>query len=227
MNDISSKIEGINTQIAEIPKAEHSVRLVAVSKAQSIAAIEQAYRAGQVDMAENYCQEALEKITALADKKIIWHFIGGIQSNKAQLIAENFSWVQSVSRLKIIEALNQHRPADLPPLNICIQLKLDQDPTKAGASPHELLSLAAAIVACPRLTLRGLMVIATKSSSTLRLEKNFNQAAECYRKLQQCYPAIDILSMGMSQDFVSAIRAGATMVRVGSKIFGRRVHHAT
>lgn len=204
-----------------------SVRLLAVSKKQSADKIRELYLQGQKAFGENYLQEALEKQALLKDCDIEWHFIGHIQSNKTKEIAENFSWVQSVDRFKIAKRLNDQRPSDFPPLNICIEVNIDREKNKSGVMPEDLLALAKEIMPFENLRLRGLMIIPEKNNI-----KAFQEAAQLQTELaaylekfssQNKKPcAIDTLSMGMSADFDAAIKAGSTMVRVGTALFGVR-----
>jgi len=225
MQKIDDKLQKVTERIAQAAIAAdrnpQSVRLVAVSKTQSAAAIRQAYHAGQRLFGENYLQEALDKQEELADlNDIEWHFIGPIQSNKTRPIAECFAWVHSVDRVKIAQRLNDQRPEDLPPLNICIQVNVDDEETKAGVAIDELNVLVLAIQAFPRLRLRGLMAIPAASN-------NQDQQQHAFRKLANAkgqYAFMDCLSMGMSGDLESAIAEGATFVRVGTDIFGMRVN---
>lgn len=200
------------------------VQLLAVSKGQPPSAIQDAFNAGLRHFAENYLQEAQKKINALSNIDLCWHFIGSIQSNKSQLIARDFSWVHSVSRLSIAEKLNQARPDHLPPLNICLQIKLDNDESKSGIKPEDILELALKITQLPRLALRGLMVIASEKTSLDERYALFSTTANCMQSLNsQLHLSMDTLSMGMSDDLAQAIAAGSTMIRIGRRLFGERV----
>jgi pyridoxal phosphate enzyme (YggS family) len=199
-----------------------SVCLLAVSKNQSIAKIEQAVQAGQHRFGENYVQEALPKITALAHKNLEWHFIGPIQSNKTRKIAENFHWVHSVSEIKIAERLNAQRPANLPPLHICLAVNISHEPTKTGVDANQLLELARACQELPHLQLRGLMTIPAPEKDFLKQRAEFKQLHELWGKLNTEGLALDTLSMGMSDDMEAAIAEGATIIRIGTAIFGSR-----
>lgn len=193
-----------------------SVQLLAVSKTKPAIELRAAYAAGQRDFGENYLQEALDKQQQLQDLDIIWHFIGPIQSNKTRAIAEHFTWVHSVDRLKIARRLSDQRPKHLTPLNICIQVNIDDEATKSGVSLIELPQLLEDIHKLPNITLRGLMAIPSATS-------NSEQAQHSFRKLAQALPDnLDTLSMGMSGDLEAAIAAGATIVRIGTDIFGAR-----
>ena len=205
-----------------------SVRLLAVSKTFSADAIRAVAQAGQRDFGENYIQEAVDKITALrgdaSPLPLSWHCIGPIQSNKTRLVAEHFDWAHTVDRLKIAQRLNDQRPASLPPLNVCIQVNTDGGTTKSGVAPDEALALARAIVALPRLRLRGLMTIPDPVEGFDAQVHLHQQAKRLFDAVQADLPVpdFDTLSMGMTADLEAAIHAGSTMVRVGTAIFGRR-----
>lgn len=225
MTTISNRLQDI---LATIQSAQVSspfrqpVKLVAVSKAQPASAIREAYRAGQTIFGENYLQEALEKQAELADLAIEWHFIGPIQSNKTQAISQNFSWVHGVDRLKIAQRLNEARPPHLTPLQICIQVNVSNEDSKSGVAPHELEALASAIQGLPRLQLRGLMAIPAPTFDENLQIAQFKQLRECYDALLAKGFKLDTLSMGMSSDYPVAIAQGATIVRIGSALFGAR-----
>lgn len=208
------------------------IQLLAVSKTKAAELIWQAYEVGQLDFGENYLQEALEKQQLLAQQhpgnRICWHFIGPIQSNKTRAIAENFSWVHSVDRLKIAQRLSDQRPTELPALNICLQVNLDKEDSKSGFSPEELLDSAQQIAKLPRLSLKGLMAIPKPQAepqaqlqSLKRLQRLQDQLNDQLNDQQ-----LDTLSMGMSSDLEAAVLAGSTIVRVGSDIFGPRSPNA-
>ena len=200
-----------------------SVRLLAVSKTFPASQVAEAFAAGQTAFGENYIQEAVEKITALAHLPLEWHCIGPIQSNKTRLVAEHFDWVHSVDRLKIAQRLSEQRPENLAPLNICLQINIDGGPTKSGVAPAEALALAQAAAQLPRLRLRGIMTIPEPSENFASASKAHREARALFDALCQSGLALDTLSMGMSADLESAIAEGSTMVRVGSAIFGGRV----
>lgn len=208
----------IQQSASEAGRNPSSITLLAVSKSKTAADVEEAYQAGQRDFGENYAQEALEKIAQLKHSDLIWHFIGPIQSNKSRVIAENFSWVHTVDRLKIAERLHQQRPANLPPLQVCIQVNIDADDAKSGCLPTETAVLGEAIRRLPHLHLRGLMTIPKEGSG----RKPFDQLAELAHSLRRDGLTMDTLSMGMSADLTDAVAAGSTLVRVGSAIFGSR-----
>jgi len=198
------------------------VTLLAVSKSQSAAVCERAYAAGQRCFAENYVQEALTKQAALSHLDIEWHFIGSVQANKTKAIAEHFAWLHSLDREKIADRLNQQRPAELPPLQVCIEVNLENETTKSGTQAETIFGLACHIQQLPNLALRGLMVIPAPKSSYDDQLATFNRVTEQQQRLRERGIIIDTLSMGMSDDFVAAIAAGSTMVRIGSALFGSR-----
>jgi pyridoxal phosphate enzyme (YggS family) len=199
-----------------------SVHLLAVSKTFPESAIRAAYAAGQRAFGENYLQESLLKIAALKDLAIEWHFIGPIQSNKTRDIAENFAWVHGVERLKIAERLSAQRPHNLPPLNICLQVNVSGEASKSGVTPSEVESLAHALIKLPGIKLRGLMAIPAPCDDPRLQQQPFAHLAAIFRGLNSQSLALDTLSMGMSHDFPAAIAAGATLVRIGTAIFGDR-----
>ena len=199
-----------------------SVRLLAVSKTFPASQVAEAFAAGQSAFGENYIQEAVEKITALAHLPLEWHCIGPIQSNKTRLVAEHFDWAHSVGRLKIAQRLSEQRPDNLAPLNICLQINIDGGPTKSGVAPEEALALAQAVAQLPRLRLRGIMTIPEPSEDFASASKAPREARALFDSLCQSGLALDTLSMGMSADLEAAIAEGSTMVRVGSAIFGGR-----
>jgi hypothetical protein len=201
---------------------KQQVKLVAVSKAQTADAVREAYQAGQTIFGENYLQEALDKQQLLTDLNIEWHFIGPIQSNKTQPISQNFDWVHSVDRLKIAQRLNDARPADLAPLQICLQVNVSNEDSKSGVAPADLAALASEIKKLPKLTLRGLMAIPAPSKDVSQQTAQFKQVRQCYDALLAQGFALDTLSIGMSDDYLPAIAQGATFVRIGSAIFGAR-----
>ena len=196
-----------------------SIHLLAVSKTKPAAALREAYAAGVRDFGENYLQEARAKQLELADLPLSWPFIGPIQSNKTRDIAEHFAWVHSVDRLKIAQRLSEQRPAELPPLNICIQVNVSGEASKSGCTPADLPALANAISALPRLKLRGLMAIPEPTEDRAEQDAAFATV----RLLQESLNlGLDTLSMGMSHDLESAIAQGATWVRIGTALFGAR-----
>ena len=226
MAELKNRLQAVLQQIHDAETAAgrpaKSVQLLAVSKTWPAAKLRELAQAGQQHFGENYLQEALAKIEALADLPLIWHFIGPIQSNKTRDIAAHFDWVHSVDRLKIAKRLSEQRPADLPPLNICLQVNIDDEDSKSGASPEELMQLADDVKQLPNLNLRGLMVIPKATDDTDAQHDAFQRSFALYQSLQQQLPDIDTLSMGMSGDLTAAIANGSTMVRIGSALFGRR-----
>ena len=196
-----------------------SIKLLAVSKTKPAAAVREAYAAGVRDVGENYLQEALEKQAELRDLPLIWHFIGPIQSNKTKPIAEHFAWVHSVDRLKIAQRLSEQRPAELPPLNICLQVNVSGETSKSGCEPGDLSALAHAVSQLPRLRLRGLMAIPEPSDDPATQHAAFARLRELRDALGL---GLDTLSMGMSHDLEAAIAEGATWVRIGTALFGAR-----
>lgn len=197
-------------------------RLLAVSKTQPVAAIAALAAAGQRAFGENYVQEAQHKVAALAGGGLEWHLIGHLQSNKAELAAGLFDWVQTVDRAKLVEALARHRPEDRPPLNVLVQVNIEDEASKHGCRPEEVPALAAAIAQQPRLRLRGLMAIPTPHADTEARRPAYRDMAALFRQLSELHPGLDTLSMGMSDDYALAIAEGATMVRIGTALFGRR-----
>jgi pyridoxal phosphate enzyme (YggS family) len=212
----------IRTACQAAGRAADSVQLLAVSKTWGPDAVRQAHAAGLTAFGENYIQEAVDKITALRGLPLQWHCIGPIQSNKTRLVAEHFDWVHSVDRLKIAQRLSEQRPADLPPLQVCIQVNVDGGENKSGVSPQELPALAQAVAALPRLQLRGLMTLPEPAETPAQMRVVHAQAQALMDGLRQQGLPLDTLSMGMSADMTEAIAEGSTMVRVGTAIFGRR-----
>lgn len=196
-----------------------SIQLLAVSKTKPAAAVREAYAAGVRDVGENYLQEALAKQQELTDLPLTWHFIGPIQSNKTRAIAEHFDWVHSVDRLKIAQRLSEQRPAELPALNICLQVNVSGEDSKSGCAAADLPALAAAVAALPGLRLRGLMAIPEPTDDPAAQEAAFARLRELQEQLKL---GLDTLSMGMSHDLEAAIAQGATWVRIGTALFGAR-----
>lgn len=219
-DDIEEAVTKRDTQ--NIVNHNENVTLLAVSKAQTAEKLRKAYEAGQTKFGENYLQEALNKQAELTDLNIEWHFIGPIQSNKTQPIAQHFSWVHGVDRLKIAQRLSDARPAELPPLQICLQVNISGEASKSGVTPNELLDLVKAISTLPKLTLRGLMTIPVPSNDEALQRQQFKQMRDLLNDLNKQAFALDTLSMGMSSDYKIAIEEGATIVRIGSAIFGAR-----
>ncbi|KJZ65655.1 YggS family pyridoxal phosphate-dependent enzyme [Pseudomonas fluorescens] len=223
MSTIADNIAQVSSRIHAAAVAakrdEDSVQLLAVSKTKPAEALREAYAAGLRDFGENYLQEALSKQLELADLPLIWHFIGPIQSNKTRAIAEHFAWVHSVDRLKIAQRLSEQRPADLPPLNICIQVNVSGEASKSGCTPADLPALANAISELPRIKLRGLMAIPEPTDDRAAQDAAFAAVQRLQTSLNL---PLDTLSMGMSHDLESAIAQGATWVRIGTALFGAR-----
>lgn len=226
MTEIKNRFHAILNDIRlateQSGRSPDSVRLLAVSKTWPADKLRQVAELGQRRFGENYLQEALEKIDALADLDLEWHFIGPIQSNKTRDIAAFFHWAQSVDRLKIANRLHQQRPDDLPPLNVCIQVNIDNEDSKSGVKADEVLPLAKAISQLDRLRLRGLMVIPSRQTETASQHASFRRAQDLYQQLQNQFNGIDTLSMGMTADLAAAIAEGSTMVRIGTALFGQR-----
>lgn len=225
-NSITHNITQLQGRINAAEKKFHRipgiVQLIAVSKTRPANELRNAAAAGIKDFGENYLQEALEKQQALDDLRLIWHFIGPIQSNKTADIAAHFDWVHSVDRLKIARRLNDQRPAELPHLNICIQVNISNETTKSGISLSELPELAAQLTQLPRLKLRGLMAIPAPTQDEAQLRADFARLRIALEQLNQQGFTLDTLSMGMSDDLECAIAEGSTMVRIGTAIFGPR-----
>ena len=228
LSDALQRVRGrIGAACAESGRSGAEVTLLAVSKTQPAQAVREAAAAGQRDFGENYVQEALDKIAALADLRhgLRWHLIGPLQSNKTRAVAEAFDWVHSVDRLKIAQRLSEQRPAHLPPLQVCLQVNIDGGAAKSGLAPDEALALALQVQDLPQLALRGLMTIPEPAA-------DFAQALSVHRRTRALFDQInasgklhrslDTLSMGMSGDLEAAIAAGSTLVRVGTAIFGGR-----
>ena len=199
-----------------------SVTLLAVSKAQPANKVRAVAEMGVRDFGESYVQEALDKIEALSDLSLTWHFIGRLQANKTRLVAASFDWVHGVDRLKIAERLSEQRPFHAPPLNVCLQVNIAGEASKGGVEPAELPALAAAVAALPRLKLRGLMCIPPDEEDPSRQRAWFASMRRTLESLNAAGAKLDTLSMGMSGDFESAILEGATIVRVGTAVFGPR-----
>jgi len=224
--NIAANLRQINTRIAELCRQYHrntdDISLLAVSKTKPAEDIRSAFNAGQHCFGENYLQEALQKIQTLYDLPIEWHFIGSIQSNKTRELAEHFSWVHSVDRLKIARRLSEQRPESMPPLNICLQVNISEEASKSGLMLGELSELVAEVVQLPNITLRGLMAIPAKADTLSAQRATFNKINLALQTLQKTHPELDTLSMGMSNDLEAAIAEGSTILRIGTAIFGAR-----
>ena len=230
MNQIAQHLFQVKERIVQAARrvgrgADH-IQLLAVSKTKPLADIRAAYAAGQRRFGESYAQEAALKIDTLREQAdcadIEWHFIGPLQSNKSKLVAQRFDWVQSVDRDKLIERLNQQRPAELAPLNVCLQINISGEGSKSGTSEPEIFRLAALVAQSERLVLRGLMAIPEHTSDQAVLAAQMQRMQTLFTELAQQYPSVDTLSMGMTEDLEPAIAHGSTMVRVGTAIFGAR-----
>jgi PLP dependent protein len=216
----------VQTRIAaaarQAGRSVDSVTLLAVSKGQSAAAIDSATRAGIEHFGENFLQESLPKIEALAGRELCWHFIGRLQANKTRAVAENFAWVHSVDRLKIAERLSEQRPFHAPALNVCLQLHVGGEASKGGAEAADLPALAKAVRALPRLRLRGVMSMPPAEEDPARQRAWFRETKQVFDYLNEHGNGLDTLSMGTTADFEAAILEGSTLVRVGTAIFGPR-----
>ncbi len=227
-------VAGVNTRLAAAIAGRPAgmgadVLLVAVSKTRPANDIRQAFADGLRHFGENYVQEAVEKIADLDDLRsaaggggIRWHMIGPLQSNKAGQAARHFDWVQSIDRAKIADALNQYRPTALGPLNVLLQVNISAEAAKSGAAPDAVAALAKQVMMLPNLRLRGLMAIVENVVDEKTLRDQFRKMRVLFEQMRTLYPQVDTLSMGMSQDYAIAVEEGATMVRVGSAIFGAR-----
>jgi len=230
MSTIEQNLQAVRGSIAqaadEAQRPAQDVTLLAVSKTFGADAVLQAVQAGQTAFGENYLQEALDKIAAvkssLPQAALVWHFIGPIQSNKTRPIAEHFDWVHTVEREKIAVRLSEQRPDGLPDLNICLQVNISGEASKSGVTPAELPALARAVAQLPKLRLRGLMAIPEPETDLTRQRAAFARLRALYEQLRAEGLALDTLSMGMSADLSAAVLEGATIVRVGSAIFGSR-----
>lgn len=226
MTTISTNLQAVRARIAAAAqlagRAVEDIRLLAVSKTFPPERIREAALAGQIAFGENYLQESLGKIAALADLGLEWHFIGPLQSNKTRPVAEHFSWVHGIERLKIAERLSAARGAARPPLQVCIQVNVSGEASKSGVSPGETAALAHAVAGLPNLRLRGLMAIPEPTDDMPLARQRFAMLRELREVLNEAGMALDTLSMGMSHDLEAAILEGATIVRVGTAIFGER-----
>ncbi|MGE5471690.1 MAG: YggS family pyridoxal phosphate-dependent enzyme [Bacteroidota bacterium] len=226
MSAIATNLQAIRDRIATAAtaagRAPESVRLLAVSKTKPLAEVLTAATAGQRAFGENYVQEGADKALATAGMNLEWHFIGPLQSNKTRLVAEHFSWVHSIDRLKIAERLSVQRPATLPPLQVCVQVNVSGEASKSGCAPEQALGLCRAIAALPKLSLRGLMAIPEPADDPAAQRRPFRQLRDLYESIRAAGLPLDTLSMGMSHDLEAAIAEGATIVRIGTAIFGER-----
>ena len=229
MPSISQNISQIHDDIQEassINASHEKITLVAVSKGQNFNKIIEAFDVGILNFGENYLQEALDKKRQLEKFPIQWHFLGPIQSNKCKLIAENFNWVHSVDRIKVMKLLNDNRPSNVPPLNICIQINTSGEETKSGIpikdAKIQLIELIQVLKELPKLKLRGIMSIPSNTENIKQVVDEFKAMHILYSELKNEIDTIDTLSMGMSSDFKLAIEYGSNLVRIGTAIFGAR-----
>jgi hypothetical protein len=235
MSIIADNLQAVNERIADaahaVSRDPYEVVLLAVSKTFGADAVLEAARAGQRAFGENYVQEALNKMhdvqALLPDAGLEWHFIGPIQSNKTKQIAEHFAWVHAIDREKIAQRLSDQRPAHLPPLNVCVQVNVSGEASKSGASFDEAVPIAHAVARMPRLSLRGLMAIPEPTADVERQRAAFRRLRELRDELNAQGLKLDTLSMGMSSDLEAAVAEGATIVRIGTAIFGQRVYTST
>jgi PLP dependent protein len=225
---IADNLQQVHRRLARACEAAarpvESVTLLVVSKTFGPAAVREAFTAGERRFGENYVQEGIDKIAALADlrSQLEWHLIGPLQSNKTRVVAEQFDWVHSVDRLKLAQRLNDQRPADAPPLQLCLQVNISGEASKSGLAPGEVAAVAQAVVALPRLRLRGLMAIPEPAADFAAQRLPHRALHELLQTLNDQGLALDTLSIGMSADLEAAVAEGATVVRVGSAIFGAR-----
>ncbi len=219
LSDVQRRIEAA---AGTCGRAVEDIRLVAVSKTHPVAAIREAAAAGQRDFGENYVQDALPKIEALADLGLVWHFIGRLQSNKTRAVAGHFDWVHTIDRERIAARLDAHRPADRDPLDVCIQVRSGDTDEHGGVEPERLYDLARRVADLPRLRLRGLMCLPPPETDVDRQRAHFRQLRLQFERLNAAGLDLDTLSMGMTGDLEAAIAEGATLVRIGTAIFGPR-----
>lgn len=226
MENIAENLKKIRERILvaqqKYGRAEGSVKLVAVSKTHAADRVLAAVQAGQTEFGENYAQEALAKINSLDRTDLIWHFIGPVQSNKTRLLATHVNWVHTIENLRIARRLSEARPAALPALNVCIQVNISAESSKSGTDPVQLAELARQVAELPRLRLRGLMVIPAAEPDFGRQRLAFRHTRQLLEQLNAGGMQLDTLSMGMSDDLEAAIAEGATLVRIGTAIFGAR-----
>jgi len=226
MTTISANLQAVRARIEAAARncgrSPEEIGLLAVSKTCPVSRVQAAADAGQRAFGENYVQEGVDKIRGVERPGLEWHFIGPLQSNKTRLVAESFDWVHSVDRLKVAERLSQQRPATSRPLQICLQVNISGEDTKSGVAANGVLSLAREIALLPRITLRGLMTIPARATGLTQQRRPFRQLRELFEQLKQEGLALDTLSMGMSNDIEAAIAEGATLVRIGTAIFGER-----
>ncbi|HQZ46718.1 MAG TPA: YggS family pyridoxal phosphate-dependent enzyme [Usitatibacteraceae bacterium] len=223
MSPIAENLQEVKRRISEALQGDsRAVTLVAVSKTQPAGKVREAHAAGQRDFGENYVQEAVAKIAELADLGATWHFIGALQANKAKEVARHFDWVHGVDRAKIADLLSRHRPAGKAPLDVCVQVNVSEEATKGGVKPGEALALARHVASLPGLRFRGLMGMASPSAGEAGVRAEFAALRRELEAIRAAGLAGDTLSMGMTQDFAAALAEGATMLRIGTAIFGAR-----
>ena len=227
MEDVARNLAAVHARMEKAAERAGrdpgEIRLLAVSKTQPAEVVLEAWEAGQRDFGENYLQEALPKLSTLADHDARWHFIGGLQSNKTRTVAEHFDWLHTLDRASIAKRLSDQRPDSLPPLHVCLQVNVSGEGSKGGAAPERVAELAAAVAALPHLKLRGLMAIPAPAQGEAAQRKPFRQLRELMQELNATGYDLDTLSMGMSEDLEAAILEGATLIRIGTAIFGARV----
>lgn len=221
-HNIANLLERVRLSAEKSQRCADDILLLAVSKTRTEQDIRSAHKCGLREFGESYLQEALDKIEALQDLDLVWHFIGPIQSNKTRPIASSFHWVHSVDRAKIARRLSEQRPPGLPPLQVCLQVNISAEQSKSGVAPEQLPQLAQEVAQLPRLQLRGLMAIPAATQDSLQQRRAFAQLRREFEQLQLQLPGLDTLSMGMSGDMESAIAEGATILRIGSAMFGPR-----
>ena len=226
MSAIADNLQAVQARIsnaaAAVGRSPESVRLLAVSKTWPLACVLDAAEAGQRAFGENYVQEGIDKIAAVSGRNLEWHFIGPLQSNKTKPVAEHFDWVHSIDRLKIAERLSAQRPAYLAPLQVCVQINVSGEASKSGCAPDEALALCRAVAALPGLQLRGLMAIPEPTDDLQAQRIPFRKLRELREQICAAGLPLDTLSMGMSHDLEAAVAEGATIVRIGTAIFGER-----
>ncbi len=224
VTDITERLKVVRDRIAvaaaNAGRDPATIRILAVSKRQSPAAIAALAEAGINDFAESYVQEAAAKLSAV--KHVTWHFIGQVQSNKTRFIAESFDWVESVVRERIARRLDEQRPHHAPALNVCIQVRIDPRDSRPGVDPEDVPAMAATIAGCPRLCLRGLMGMPPAGRSAQETARSFRSLSSLFESIRKDHPSVDTLSMGMSGDLEIAIAEGATQLRIGTALFGLR-----
>ncbi|HEX4300504.1 MAG TPA: YggS family pyridoxal phosphate-dependent enzyme [Gammaproteobacteria bacterium] len=226
MQDIAHNLDAVRERIAAAAvragRDPKSVHLMAVSKAQPLAAVESAWGLGQADFGENYLQDAMPKLAAFAGRPAVWHFIGALQSNKSREVATRFQWLHTLDRDSIARRLSEQRPASLPPLQVCLQVNVSGESSKGGVMPERTAALADAVAGLANLKLRGLMAIPAPAKDIDAQRRPFRALRELLEELRRHGHELDTLSMGMSDDLEAAVLEGATIVRVGTAIFGAR-----